>query len=84
MGKRHDNKILKVKHFIVEKFCFHGAGSYISKDITAIRTDFGVTIQIVRFLNLASPSVTFVLSFFGGSPSHERKGIPLPTNFKGL
>ena len=28
---------------------------------------------------LAKPSVTFVLSFFGGFPLHKRKGIPLPT-----
>ena len=33
---------------------------------------------------LASPSVTFVLSFFGGSPLHERKRSPLPTRgFRG-
>ena len=31
------------------------------------------------FFCLASPSVTFVLPLFGGSPLHERKGIPLPT-----
>ena len=31
-----------------------------------------------------SPSVTFIVSFFGGAPVHERKGIPLPTGeFRG-
>ena len=30
-------------------------------------------------VSLVSPSVTSVLSFFGVSPLHERKGIPLPT-----
>ena len=34
-GKRHDNKILKVKTLIVEKFYCHGAGSYLRKS-TAI------------------------------------------------
>ena len=28
LGKRHDNKIIKVKMFIVEKFSWHCAGSY--------------------------------------------------------
>ena len=34
--------------------------------------------------HLASSSVTFVLSFFGGSPLHDGEGIPLPTRgFRG-
>ena len=33
---------------------------------------------------LAHPGVTFASSFFGGSPLHKRKGIPLPTRgFRG-
>ena len=36
-------------------------------------------VLFLRFF-LASPSATFVLSFFGRSPLHERKGIPLPTS----
>ena len=30
-GKRHDKKVLKVQIFIVEKFCFHCAGSWTQK-----------------------------------------------------
>ena len=34
--------------------------------------------KAVHKVSLASPSVTFVLSFFGGSPLHKSKGILLP------